>query len=86
MSPITKLLVELGAACAEYQDAALVELPCKHIQCDAILAAIPPRPRWPRGLNAASGRTAISRTTGLSQLSHRYHLLRRSCRVVRMSS
>jgi hypothetical protein len=33
---ITKLLVELGAACAEYQDAALVGLPCKHIQCDEI--------------------------------------------------
>ncbi|BBY22692.1 IS1 family transposase [Mycobacterium stomatepiae] len=33
---ITKLLVELGAACAAYQDAALFDLPCKNIQCDEI--------------------------------------------------
>lgn len=33
---VVKLLVELGAACAEYQDAALVGLPCKNIQCDEI--------------------------------------------------
>ena len=29
-------LVELGAACAEYQDGALVNLPCKRIECDDI--------------------------------------------------
>jgi hypothetical protein len=28
---ITKLLVELGAACAEYQNDALVDLPCTRI-------------------------------------------------------
>lgn len=33
---ITKLLVELGAACAAYQDAALFDLPCNNIQCDEI--------------------------------------------------
>jgi IS1 family transposase len=33
---ITKLLVELGRACAEFQDAALVDLPCKRIECDEI--------------------------------------------------
>lgn len=33
---ITKLLVELGGACAEYQHAALFDLPCKNIQCDEI--------------------------------------------------
>jgi len=33
---ISKLLVDLGAACAEYQDATLVDLPCKNIQCDEI--------------------------------------------------
>jgi IS1 family transposase len=33
---ITKLLVELGRACAEYQDAVLVDLPCKRIECDEI--------------------------------------------------
>ncbi len=33
---IVKLLVDLGQACAEYQDAALVDLPCTRIQCDEI--------------------------------------------------
>ncbi|ORV86551.1 transposase [Mycobacterium interjectum] len=33
---VTKLLVELGGACAEYQAAALFDLPCKNIQCDEI--------------------------------------------------
>jgi len=31
---IQKLLVELGAACSEFQDKALVNLPCTKIQCD----------------------------------------------------
>ena len=33
---IAKLLVELGAACAEYLNKALVNLPCKRIQVDEI--------------------------------------------------
>src|SRR5580704_16394092 len=33
---ITKLLVDLGEACAEYQDRTLVNLPCETIQCDEI--------------------------------------------------
>lgn len=33
---ITKLLVELGQACAEYQDGVLVDLPCTRIECDEI--------------------------------------------------
>jgi hypothetical protein len=33
---IIKLLVELGQACAEYQDTALVNLPCTNLQCDEI--------------------------------------------------
>jgi IS1 family transposase len=33
---IAKLLVELGAACSEYLDKALVNLTCKRIQCDEI--------------------------------------------------
>jgi IS1 family transposase len=35
---VTKLLVDLGAACAEYQDKAFRELPCRTIQCDEIWA------------------------------------------------
>jgi len=33
---IQKLLVELGAACSEFQDKAFVNLKCKRIQCDEI--------------------------------------------------
>jgi IS1 family transposase len=35
---ITSLLVDLGTACAEYQDQALRNLTCKRIQCDEIWA------------------------------------------------
>jgi len=35
---IVKLLHEVGAACARYQDKALRNLPCKRIQCDEIWA------------------------------------------------
>src|SRR5271167_2179470 len=31
---VTKLLVDLGEACAEYQDRVLRDLPCKSIQAD----------------------------------------------------
>ena len=33
---VTKLLVDLGHACAKYQDEVLRNLPCKRIQCDEI--------------------------------------------------
>jgi IS1 family transposase len=33
---IAKLLVELGSACSEYLNHALVNLPCKRVQCDEI--------------------------------------------------
>lgn len=33
---IAKLLIELGAACADYLNRSLVKLPCKRIQCDEI--------------------------------------------------
>ena len=33
---ITKLLAELGAACATFQDKALRDLPCRRIECDEI--------------------------------------------------
>src|SRR2546422_10025957 len=35
---VTRLLVALGEACDDYQDAALRNLPCKRIQCDEIWA------------------------------------------------
>jgi IS1 family transposase len=37
---IAKLLIELGAACSEYLDKTLVDLPCQRIQCDEIWAFI----------------------------------------------
>jgi len=33
---VTKLLVDLGQACADYQDTALVGLPCVRVECDEI--------------------------------------------------
>ena len=33
---VARLLVEAGEACAEYQDKALRNLPCKRVQCDEI--------------------------------------------------
>ena len=36
INTVTKLLVDVGTACAEYQDKALRNLPCKRIQCDEI--------------------------------------------------
>jgi len=38
INTVTKLLVDLGAAAAEYQDRVLVNLPCKRIQADEIWA------------------------------------------------
>jgi IS1 family transposase len=35
---VTRLLVDLGAACAEYQDQTLRNLPCRTIECDEIWA------------------------------------------------
>ncbi|MEI8209582.1 MAG: IS1 family transposase, partial [Methylococcales bacterium] len=36
INTVTKLLVDAGTACAEYQDKVLRDLPCKRIQCDEI--------------------------------------------------
>src|SRR5215213_5388762 len=33
---VVKLLADLGRACAEYQDGALANLPCRRIECDEI--------------------------------------------------
>jgi IS1 family transposase len=38
INTVTKLLVDVGAACSEYQDSTLRNLPCKQIQCDEIWA------------------------------------------------
>ncbi|MBS0582400.1 MAG: IS1 family transposase [Proteobacteria bacterium] len=36
INTVTKLLVDVGEACAEYQDKHLRNLPCKRVQCDEI--------------------------------------------------
>ena len=36
INTVTKLLVDAGTACAEYQHKTLVNLPCKRVQCDEI--------------------------------------------------
>ena len=38
INTITKLLVDVGEACAEHQDGAMRNLPCKRVQCDEIWA------------------------------------------------
>ena len=37
---VSKLLIDAGKACAEYQDKALRDLPCRHIQVDEIWAFV----------------------------------------------
>src|SRR4030043_163197 len=36
INTVVKLLREVGAACLEYQDKAMRNLPCKNLQCDEI--------------------------------------------------
>lgn len=36
INTVTKLLVDVGMACAEFQDKALRNLPCRRVQCDEI--------------------------------------------------
>jgi IS1 family transposase len=40
INTVTKLLVDVGMACSEYQDAALRNLTCKRIQCDEIWSLV----------------------------------------------
>ncbi len=36
INTVTKLLIDLGTACSEFQDKVLRDLPCKRVQCDEI--------------------------------------------------
>lgn len=40
INTVTKLLIDVGSACADYQDKALRNLTCKRIQCDEIWAFV----------------------------------------------
>jgi IS1 family transposase len=40
INTVSKLLVDIGAACSEYQDGAMQHLNCKRLQCDEIWAFV----------------------------------------------
>src|SRR6266852_3380938 len=52
---IAKLLVELGAACAEYLNKSLVNLPCKRIQIDEIWSFVGAKQKNVTPARAAKG-------------------------------
>jgi|SRR5579872_2405311 len=52
---ISKLLVELGAACSDYMNKTLVNLPCERIQCDEIWAFVGAKQRNVTAERAAMG-------------------------------
>jgi IS1 family transposase len=52
---IAKLLADLGAACAEYMDKALVNLPCKRVQCDEIWSFVGAKQKNLTQMNAERG-------------------------------
>lgn len=56
INTVTKLLVDVGTACAEFQDAALRNLPCKRIQCDEIWSFVGTKQKnVPHALKGAFG-------------------------------
>ena len=36
VNTVAKLLTEIGAACLDYQDSVMRDLPCRRLQCDEI--------------------------------------------------
>jgi IS1 family transposase len=69
---VVKLLAEVGAACAAYQDKALRNLPCKRLQCDEIWSFVYAKPKnvptakaAPEGAGDAWTWTAIDADTKL---------------------
>ena len=69
---VVKLLADVGAACAEYQDKTLRNLPCKRIQCDEIWSFVyakaknvPTAKAAPEGAGDAWTWTAICADTKL---------------------
>lgn len=56
INTVTKLLVDVGAACAGYQDDSLRNLPCKRIQCDEIWSFVYSKQRnVPEGMEGQAG-------------------------------
>lgn len=56
INTVTKLLVDVGNACFEYQDKALRNLPCKRIQCDEIWSFVYSKQKnVPEGMEGLAG-------------------------------
>ena len=56
INTVTKLLVDVGTACAEYQDTALRNLPCKRVQCDEIWSFVYAKQKnVPEGMEGQAG-------------------------------
>ena len=56
INTVTKLLVDMGAACSEYQDKTLRNLPCKRVQVDEIWAFVYAKERNLLRAKAGAGR------------------------------
>jgi lambda repressor-like predicted transcriptional regulator len=65
INTVTKLLVDVGAACADYQNATLRNLPCKRIQCDEIWGFCYAKERTKNQVARCGGGTAGSVAGGL---------------------
>src|SRR6185312_6056839 len=54
INTVTKLLVDVGQSCAEFQDKSLRDLPCKRVQVDEIWAFC-----YAKEKNVATARTPV---------------------------
>jgi hypothetical protein len=60
---ISKLLLQLGAACTRYQDASLRNLPCRRLQCDEVWSFVGGKRQEPyRRAEAGRARSIWTRT------------------------
>ena len=67
---ITKLLVDLGAACADYQDGVLADLPCKVVEADEIWSYCYAKQK--NVPEAVQGHAGLRRRVGPSRRSRRH--------------
>lgn len=56
---VVKLLADVGAACAAYQDKTLRKLPCKRLQCDEIWSFV-----YAKAKNVPTAKAAGRRPSG----------------------
>lgn len=70
INTMTKLLVDVGTACADYQNATLRNLPCKRLQRDEIWSFATPSKRTYR---KASRGSEVWRCMDVDRAMRRYH-------------